>query len=141
MGLIKAALGSAGGVMADQWKEYFYCEAIPATVLAVKGRAAAQYGLNGPHPRGGASCRRTGRRHAGGSRQPQCRSRYGFHGHGDGRSGRRHERPKPLPDGAAAIGTASCSGGSCHGGMGVFLRADRKYRQVLCGMRRTQARP
>lgn len=38
MGLIKAALGSVGGVMADQWKEYFYCEAIPATVLAVKGR-------------------------------------------------------------------------------------------------------
>ena len=28
MGLIKAALGAAGGVMADQWKEYFYCEAI-----------------------------------------------------------------------------------------------------------------
>ena len=41
MGLIKAALGSAGGVMADQWKEYFYCEAIPATVLAVKGRKRA----------------------------------------------------------------------------------------------------
>ncbi len=38
MGLIKAALGSAGGVMADQWKEYFYCEALPAEVLAVKGR-------------------------------------------------------------------------------------------------------
>ena len=27
MGLIKAALGAAGGVLADQWKEYFYCEA------------------------------------------------------------------------------------------------------------------
>ena len=38
MGLIKAALGSAGGVLADQWKEYFYCEAIPANVLAVKGQ-------------------------------------------------------------------------------------------------------
>lgn len=37
MGLIKAAAGSAGGVLADQWKDYFYCEAIPADVLAVKG--------------------------------------------------------------------------------------------------------
>ena len=37
MGLIRAALGAAGGVMADQWKEYFYCEAIPESVLAVKG--------------------------------------------------------------------------------------------------------
>lgn len=38
MGLIKAGLGAVGGVMADQWKEYFYCEAIPADVLVVKGR-------------------------------------------------------------------------------------------------------
>ena len=38
MGLIKAALGAAGGVLADQWKEYFYCEAIPADVLAEKGK-------------------------------------------------------------------------------------------------------
>lgn len=38
MGLIKAAAGSVGGVMADQWKEYFYCEALPAEILAVKGR-------------------------------------------------------------------------------------------------------
>ena len=37
MGLIKAALGSAGGVMAEQWKEYFYCESIPADVLMMKG--------------------------------------------------------------------------------------------------------
>ena len=38
MGLIKAALGSVGGVMADQWKEYFYCEAMPDNVLAIKGQ-------------------------------------------------------------------------------------------------------
>ncbi len=37
MGLIQAALGSAGGVLADQWKEYFYCESIPENVMAVKG--------------------------------------------------------------------------------------------------------
>ena len=37
MGLIQAALGSTGGVLADQWKEYFYCESIPENVMAVKG--------------------------------------------------------------------------------------------------------
>lgn len=38
MGLIRAAMGAAGGVMADQWKEYFYCEAIPENVLVEKGQ-------------------------------------------------------------------------------------------------------
>ena len=38
MGLIKAAMGAAGGVMADQWKEYFYCESIPVDVLVRKGQ-------------------------------------------------------------------------------------------------------
>ncbi len=38
MGLISAALGTVGGVLADQWKEYFYCEALPLDVLAVKGK-------------------------------------------------------------------------------------------------------
>ena len=38
MGLIKAALGAAGGVMADQWLEYFYCDALPENVMAVKGQ-------------------------------------------------------------------------------------------------------
>ena len=38
MGLIKAALGSVGGVLADQWKEFFYCESIPANVLVTKGQ-------------------------------------------------------------------------------------------------------
>ncbi len=38
MGLIKAAIRSAGGVMADQWKEYFYCDALPDNVLMAKGR-------------------------------------------------------------------------------------------------------
>ena len=38
MGLIKAAMGAVEGALADQWKEYFYCEALPAEVLAVKGK-------------------------------------------------------------------------------------------------------
>ena len=38
MGLITALVGSAGGVLADQWKEYFYCDAIPDTVLGVQGQ-------------------------------------------------------------------------------------------------------
>ncbi len=38
MGLIRAALGSVGGVLSDQWKEYFYCEALPEDVLAEKGQ-------------------------------------------------------------------------------------------------------
>ncbi len=37
MGLIKAIAGAAGGVLADQWKEYFYCEALEAEVLMTKG--------------------------------------------------------------------------------------------------------
>ena len=38
MGLIKAALGSAGGVLADQWREYFYCDSMDADVLVTKGQ-------------------------------------------------------------------------------------------------------
>ena len=38
MGLIKAAAGAVGGVLADQWKEFFYCEAIPRDILVVKGQ-------------------------------------------------------------------------------------------------------
>ena len=38
MGLIKALMGAAGGTMADQWKEYFYCEAMDADTLVMKGQ-------------------------------------------------------------------------------------------------------
>ena len=38
MGLIKAGMGALGGTLADQWKEFFYCDALPAEVLAVKGQ-------------------------------------------------------------------------------------------------------
>ena len=50
MGLIKAAAGAAGGVLADQWKEYFYCEAMQADVLITKahkkvsGRSSNKHG-------------------------------------------------------------------------------------------------
>lgn len=37
MGLIKAALGAAGGALGSTWKEFFYCDAMPPEVLAVKG--------------------------------------------------------------------------------------------------------
>ena len=38
MGLIAAALGSAGGVLADQYREYFYCDALDANTLVTKGK-------------------------------------------------------------------------------------------------------
>ena len=37
MGLIKAALSSAKGILGDQWKEYFYCDSMDADVLMAKG--------------------------------------------------------------------------------------------------------
>ena len=43
MGLIKAALGAAGGVLADQWKEYFYCDSMSAEVLMCKGKKLGAY--------------------------------------------------------------------------------------------------
>lgn len=38
MGLIKAISGAIRGVAADQWKEYFYCDALEADVLVTKGQ-------------------------------------------------------------------------------------------------------
>ena len=37
MGLIKAGIGSLGGVLADQWKEFFYCDSLENDVLLRKG--------------------------------------------------------------------------------------------------------
>lgn len=38
MGLIKAASASLKGTLADQWKEFFYCESINNNVLVMKGK-------------------------------------------------------------------------------------------------------
>lgn len=38
MGLIKAGIGALGGTLADQWKEFFYCDALDNNVLMVKGQ-------------------------------------------------------------------------------------------------------
>ena len=38
MGLIKAGIGAVGGVLADQWKEFFYCEALDMDTLVIKGK-------------------------------------------------------------------------------------------------------
>ena len=38
MGLIKAIGGAVGGVLADQWREYFYCDALDEDILVQKGR-------------------------------------------------------------------------------------------------------
>ena len=38
MGLIKAGMGALGGTLADQWKEFFYCDSLDKDVLMVKGQ-------------------------------------------------------------------------------------------------------
>ena len=43
MGLISATLSSVSGVAKDQWKEYFYCDALPDDVLAVKGAKRSSF--------------------------------------------------------------------------------------------------
>lgn len=38
MGIFKAGIGAFGGVMADQWRDFFYSESMPADVLVTKGQ-------------------------------------------------------------------------------------------------------
>jgi len=42
MGLIKAIFGAAGGVLADQWVDFFSCDAMPPDVLMRPGTRPAQ---------------------------------------------------------------------------------------------------
>ena len=37
MGLLKAGIGAAGGVLADSWREFFYCSSLDAQTLVAKG--------------------------------------------------------------------------------------------------------
>ena len=37
MGVIRAGAGAVGSVFGDQWKEYFYCDALEQDVLVRKG--------------------------------------------------------------------------------------------------------
>ena len=46
MGLIKAAKDAIGGMMADQWREYFYCTSLSSDVLMVKGEKQVTAGRN-----------------------------------------------------------------------------------------------
>ena len=39
MGLIKAAIGAAGGVLGDQWKEFFYCDSLNETILMPRAKS------------------------------------------------------------------------------------------------------
>ena len=38
MGLIRAGIGAMGGTLADQWKEFFYCDSMGKNVLVTKGQ-------------------------------------------------------------------------------------------------------
>lgn len=38
MGLLKAGMGAIGSTLADQWKEYFYCDAMDVDTLVIKGQ-------------------------------------------------------------------------------------------------------
>ncbi len=38
MGILQAGIGAASGVLADSWRDYFYCDALPTDTLAIKGQ-------------------------------------------------------------------------------------------------------
>ena len=46
MGLISAATGAIGSTLRDQWKEFFYCDALPANTIAVKAQKKTKGFLN-----------------------------------------------------------------------------------------------
>ena len=38
MGLVRAALGAISGTLADQWKEFFYCDSLNQDILMTRGK-------------------------------------------------------------------------------------------------------
>lgn len=46
MGLLKAAKDAIGGLMADQWREFFYCDSLSGDILMVKGQKRVTSGRN-----------------------------------------------------------------------------------------------
>lgn len=46
MGLIKAAADAIGSMMADQWREYFYCDSLSNDILVIKGQKKVTSGRN-----------------------------------------------------------------------------------------------
>lgn len=45
MGILKVGVGAAQGVLADSWREYFYCDAMDVVCWQKKATAAVQTGL------------------------------------------------------------------------------------------------
>lgn len=45
-GIGQAALGAGAAIIADQWKEFFYCDTIPVDTLVVKGQKQVKKGVN-----------------------------------------------------------------------------------------------
>ena len=43
MGLLKAGIGALGGVLADSWRDYFYCESMDSDTLVVKGEKKSRW--------------------------------------------------------------------------------------------------
>lgn len=44
MGILKVGVGAAQGVLADSWREYFYCDAMDVDVLAKKASSGSPNG-------------------------------------------------------------------------------------------------
>lgn len=44
MGILKAGIGAASSVLADSWRDYFFCDALPADTLAIKASKRAGKG-------------------------------------------------------------------------------------------------